>query len=104
MYLFIENGHRGGISDIAKRYTIANNKYIEDYDPKKISKFVTSFDVNNFDGWAMKAYLPYGGFKWLKNVYEFDVNLVIEKSPIGYILKLILSILINYMYCTMINH
>ena len=34
-YLFIEKGLRGGFSYIAKRYAEANNKYINDYDPKK---------------------------------------------------------------------
>ena len=33
-YLFIEKGLRGGISYIAKRYTKANNKHMNDYDPK----------------------------------------------------------------------
>ena len=23
--------------------------------------------MNNLFGWAMSGYLPYGGFKWLKN-------------------------------------
>ena len=35
----------------------------------------------------MSGYLPYGGFKWLKNVDGFDVNWISEKSPIGYILE-----------------
>ena len=34
----------------------------------------------------MSSYLPYGGFKWLKNVDGFDVNSISEKSSIGYIL------------------
>ena len=34
-YLFIEKGSGGGISYIAKRYAKANNKYMDDYDPKK---------------------------------------------------------------------
>ena len=33
----------------------------------------------------MSGYLPYGGFKWLKNVDEFDVNSVSEKRSTGYI-------------------
>ena len=87
MYLFIEKGLRGGISYIAKRYAKANNKYMKDYDPKKPSKFITYLDMNNLYGWAMSGYLPYGGFKWLKNVDGFDVNSISEKSPIGYILE-----------------
>ena len=47
-YLFIEKG--GGVSYIAKRYAKANNKYINDYDPKKESKFITYLDMNNLYG------------------------------------------------------
>ena len=43
--------------------------------------------MNNLYGWTMSGYLPYGRFKWLKNADWFDVNLVSEKSPIGYILE-----------------
>ena len=35
----------------------------------------------------MSEYFPYGGFKWLKNVDEFDAMSVSEKSPIGYFLE-----------------
>ena len=43
--------------------------------------------MNNLYGWGLGSYLPYGGFKWLKNVDNFDVNSISEKSPIGYILE-----------------
>ena len=43
--------------------------------------------MNNLYGWAMSEYLPYGRFKWLKNVDQFDVMSVGEKSPIGYFLE-----------------
>ena len=87
IYLFTEKGLREGISYIAKRYAKANNKYMKNYDPKKPSKFITYLDMNNLYSWAMSSYLPYGGFKWLKDVDKFDVNSISEKSPIGYILE-----------------
>ena len=86
-YLFIEKGLRGGISYTAKRYAIVNNKYINDYDPKNPSTFITYLDMNNLYGWAMSENLPCGGFKWLKNVDEFGVLSISEKSPIGYFLE-----------------
>ena len=33
------------------------------------------------------SYLPYEVFEWLKNVDEFDVMSISEKSPIGYFLE-----------------
>ena len=83
-YLFIEKGLRGGISYIAKRYAKANNKYMKNY-PKKPSKFISYLDMNNFYGWAMSGYLPYGGFRWLEYVDNSNVNSVSKKSSIGYI-------------------
>ena len=87
VHLFIEKGMREGISYIGKRCSEANNKYMKNYDPKKRSKFITYLNMNNLYGWAMSGYLPYGGFKWLKNVDGFDVNSISEKSLIGVILK-----------------
>ena len=84
-YLFIEKGLRGGISYIVKRYTKANNKYMNDYDPKKQSTFISYLDMNNLYGWAMSEYLPYEEFKWLENV--FDVISINEKNAIGYLLE-----------------
>ena len=43
--------------------------------------------MNNFHGWAMNEYLPYGRFKWLKNVDGFDASLISEKSSMGYVLE-----------------
>ena len=86
-YLFVEKGLRGGISYIAKRYAKANNKYMDDYDPKKQSTFISYLDRNNFYGWAMSEYLPYEEFEWLKNVDEFDVMSISEKCSIRYFLE-----------------
>ena len=35
----------------------------------------------------MIQYLPYGKFRWIKNIDNFDVDSIEENSPIGYILK-----------------
>ena len=75
----MENRYRRGVSYIAKRYAKANYKYMNDYDPKKPSIFITYLDMNNVYGSAMSGYLPYGGLKWLKNVDEFDVISISEK-------------------------
>ena len=61
---------------------------MKDYDPAKPSKYISYLDMNNLYAWAMNGYLPYGGFQWLENVDNFDVNSLNENSPIGYILEL----------------
>ena len=92
MYLLIEKGQRGAISYIAKRYSDANNKYMENYDPTKPSKYIEYHDINNLYGWAI-SYLPYNGFKWLKIFDNFDVNSIsecyfIDNSSIRYIVEI----------------
>ena len=59
-YLFIEKGLSGGISYIAKRYAKASNKYMNYYDPKKLSTFMSYLDMNNLYGWAMSIFLMVG--------------------------------------------
>ena len=59
-YLFIEKELRGGIYCIAKRYAKANNKYMNYYDPKKLSTFISYLDMNNLYGWAMSIFFMRG--------------------------------------------
>ena len=86
-YLFIEQGLRGGISYICKRFSEGNNKYMKNYDPTKERKFIVSLDANNLYGWAMRQYFLNGKCRWLRNIDNFDVNSIEENSPIGYILE-----------------
>ena len=37
--------------------------------------------------WGTSGYLPYGGFKWLKNVDDSELNSVSENNSTGYILE-----------------
>ena len=63
--LFIEKGMRGGISYIAHRHAVANNKYMKNYDPEVESSYIMYLDANNLYGWAMSKSLPFKDFKWL---------------------------------------
>ena len=87
MYLFIEKGIIGAISYIAKRYVKANSKRMKSYDPTKPSETITYLYMNDLCGWAMTRYLPYGKLNWLKNADNFDVNSIIKRVDIGYILQ-----------------
>ena len=44
----------------------ANNVYMgTEFDPTKISKFISSLDVNTLYSWAMSKPLPTSGFEWM---------------------------------------
>ena len=88
MFQFIEKGMRGGISYIANRYGIANNKYMKSYNVKEPSKYMY-LDANNLYGWAMSQYLPTGGFRWMteKQINNIDLAKYDENSKKGLILE-----------------
>ena len=65
MYLMVENGIRGGISTITKRYAKANNKHTKGYDKNQTSVYIPYLDANNLYGWAMSEPQPHKNFKWM---------------------------------------
>ena len=62
MYLFVENGMREDIYYVVNRYSKANNKYMNSYDDRKPSKYITYLDVNNLHGWVKGDYLRFSRF------------------------------------------
>ncbi|XP_071640863.1 uncharacterized protein [Temnothorax longispinosus] len=68
-------------------YALANNKYMQSYEPSKPSSYLMYFDVNNLYGWAMSQPLPYADFKWVDDVTDFNIMDVALDSSIGYILE-----------------
>ncbi|GFV51050.1 uncharacterized protein TNCV_4743271 [Trichonephila clavipes] len=84
MYLFIEKGIRGGISQCSNRYARANNKFLPNFEPSKPQNFLLYLDANNLYGWAMSQYLPLNDFKW---VDFLDVDNIDENGGKGYILE-----------------
>ena len=43
--------------------------------------------MNNLYGLTMSKYLPYEGFEWLENIYEFNAMSISECNSIGYFLE-----------------
>ena len=72
MLLMVENELRGGICQATHRYAKANNKYMKNYDKSIDSSYIAYLDANNLYGQAMSQKLPVNGFKWLKNLSEFN--------------------------------
>ena len=79
MLMMFEQGIRGGISHISKRYASANDKYMKDFDESKPSSFIQYLDANNLYGWAMTQKLPTHGFKWI-DVDKTKVLKLLEKK------------------------
>ena len=53
-YMFFEQGMRGEVSYINKRYIEASK-----------NKHILYLDMSNLYGHAMSQYLPYSNFKWV---------------------------------------
>ena len=64
----IEKGKRGGMCQVAHKHVKANNKYMENYDEKLISSYISYLDANNLYGLAMTQKIPYKDFEWSKDI------------------------------------
>ena len=83
MYNFIENGIRGGITNVIHRFAETRNE----------NEHIVYLDCNNLYGYAMTQLLPYKDFKWLDpNTYSaFNVQDIKDDNPVGYILEVTLE-------------
>ncbi len=86
MYQMVENGIRGGISTVTKRYAKANNKYIKNHDKNKMSTYIPYSDANNLYGWAMIHKLPVKSFKWIgeSKLGDWETNPCILEVDLEY--------------------
>ena len=94
-YMFFEQGMLSGFSYINKRYSEASK-----------NKYILYRNMNNLYGHATSQYLPYGGFKWGKNIDKIKQKLMnIESNSLtGYILEVDLECPENHMIVIMIIH
>ncbi|GET51959.1 hypothetical protein RIR_jg3733.t4 [Rhizophagus irregularis DAOM 181602=DAOM 197198] len=102
MYMMVEQGLRGGISMVSKRYARANNPDMGEgkWTAEKPKSSILYLDANNLYGWAMLQYLPTGNFHWVKeenklsNIQkQIESNEIPDDSSEGYILKVKLEYL-----------
>ena len=101
MYLFLMDSIRGGICQVNKKYSKADNKYTRnqhnEWKNSKImkkfknklktndlSKYLLYLDANNSYGYSMSQKLPYKNFKWSNDlslkkiqtrIYEVDLTI-----------------------------
>lgn len=65
MYTFFKTAIRGGLVQCSKRHLVANNEFMDDYDPSLEVVYLFYFDMNNLYGKAMSLYLPENNFRWI---------------------------------------
>ena len=89
MVLIIEQGIRGGVSMISKKYAKANNPLVTNYDSFKPTSWITYLDMNNLYGTSMSMPLPEKDFAWCtqEQIDDFNVMDVSDDSETGYILE-----------------
>ena len=65
MFLFIEDGIRGGVSTITHRYARANNCYMKNFEIRLRLSNVIYWDANNLYGWAMSMFFHDTTLNWI---------------------------------------
>lgn len=90
-YLLIENGIRGGLSQVFSRQLVANNKGLSSYDDKKETSYGLLLDFNALYPSAQYAIkMPLNKFRWLTRaeIDALDVMSIDIEGDKGYIFYL----------------
>ena len=67
----IEKRIRERICQAIYRYAKGNNKWMNNYDKRKITLYLMYLDANNLYRWAISQKRPVNSFKWVE-----DLNLM----------------------------
>ena len=90
MYKLLDKGQRCGVCQVSSRYTVANNKYMNNYDANNISSYLTYIDANNLYGLAMNMKLPYAKLEWSDGIKSVDEIMSYKGDAVGYVLEVYL--------------
>ena len=92
MWNFIEEGVRGGYCAVSKKLVIANNKFLQNFDPAQPSTYILYFDAVNLYGGVMETNLPYKDFYWEEEPEKFNFFEKRDEENDGCILEVDLHI------------
>ena len=88
MLLLVEQGIKGGLTQVIKKHCVANNEYLPDYDKNKGYTFLQYLDLNSLYAWVMCQKLPHKFCKDLRYINQkFIKNYDEDFSEKGYILE-----------------
>jgi len=92
MFLFLEEGVRGGFCQVSKCYVKANNPSLPNHNPAEQEKYIFYIDANNLYGFSMNLYLPSDNFQWLSPRHltifnELSIKNIPDDCNVGYIFE-----------------
>lgn len=91
LYLMFENAIRGGVSVISHRHAVANNQYLNDYDPEDVKRYLMYLDKNSLYATTMTEPLPIGDFLLLSEeeieTLFHDIMNIPDDAHTGYVLE-----------------
>ena len=93
VYTFIEQNLRGGVTTVNHRHFVANNPYLDDFDPEKPISYAHYVDANNLYGKSMSLKLPVKNFRWLKReeIDSLDFSKIDPEGETCYIMDVDLT-------------
>ena len=93
-YLMLEQGIRGGISQVNLRYASANNSHMkEKFKPEEEISYILYLDMNALYSYSMDQPLPYAEFTWLTEteIQNFNLMSYSKDEEYGFILEIDIS-------------
>ncbi|XP_034236350.1 uncharacterized protein LOC117642369 [Thrips palmi] len=90
-YLMVENGIRGGLSQVFQRHCKANNPSLKNYDSTKPTSYAVLLDQNSLYAAAQYHFkMPVGNYRWLTQdeIKQLDVLNLNLDGEMGYIFYL----------------
>nr|XP_017013659.2 uncharacterized protein LOC108068534 [Drosophila takahashii] len=89
MHHFLKSAVRGGLVQCNQETAKANNKFMDNFDPRKPTTYLASIEANNLSDWAMSQPLPFSNFTFLSDeeINMFEIKQTSSDADVGYILE-----------------